>query len=94
MEIANEFGFSLSGDLGKYLGVPLQHKKVSKGFFSLVTNKVIRKLSAWKANNLSLASRLTLCSSVLNAVPSYAMQFAFLPSSICSEFDSINRKFL
>ena len=46
MEIASEFGFSLSSDLGKYLGVPLQHKRASKGFFSHVTDRVMRKLSA------------------------------------------------
>ena len=26
LEIATEFGFTITGDLGKYLGVPLQHK--------------------------------------------------------------------
>ncbi|CAN1153626.1 Putative ribonuclease H protein At1g65750 [Linum perenne] len=48
-----------------------------------------KKLAGWKANNLSLAGRVTLASSVLNAIPSFAMQTAFLPASIC---DSIDRK--
>ena len=40
-EIAEEFGFSLSGDLGKYLGFPLQHKRVSCSSFSYVTEKLM-----------------------------------------------------
>ena len=41
MEIANAFGFCLIGDLGKYLGVPLHHKRISSKSFSHVTNKLI-----------------------------------------------------
>ena len=41
MEIANEFGFSLIGDLGKCLGVPLNHKRISSQFFSHVTDKIM-----------------------------------------------------
>ena len=39
MEIANEFGFSLTSDLGKYLDVPLHHKRISSQFFRHVTDK-------------------------------------------------------
>ena len=41
VEIADEFGFSLTGDLGKYLGVPLIHRKVSSRSFSYVTEKLL-----------------------------------------------------
>ncbi|CAN1841739.1 Putative ribonuclease H protein At1g65750 [Linum perenne] len=47
------------------------------------------KLAGWKAHNLSLAGRVTLASSVLNAIPAYAMQTSLLPAYIC---DSIDRK--
>lgn len=84
----------LTGDLGKYLGVPLQHRRISKGFFSHVTEKIMKKLSAWKANSLSLAGRFTLCSSVINAMPVHMMQTSYLPNVVCSKLDSLNRKFL
>ena len=47
---ANDFGFSLTGDLGKYFGVPLQHKRASLRFYSHVTEKMLQRLSARKAN--------------------------------------------
>ncbi|CAI0476266.1 unnamed protein product, partial [Linum tenue] len=52
------------------------------------------KLSTWKAKNLSLAGRVTLAMSVLNAIPSYAMQTSPLPISVCGEIDRKNRGFM
>ena len=94
LKISNEFGFSIIGDLRKYLGVPLKHKRASSSFFSHITDRVMKRLSAWKANSLSLAGRLTLCSSVVSAIPIYDMQTALLPSSTCFKLDSMNKKFL
>ena len=79
LEISNEFGFSITGDLGKYLGVPLKHKRVSSSLYSHITDRVMKRLSAWKASSLSLAGRLTLCSSVVSAIPIYDMQTAWIP---------------
>ncbi|CAN1751196.1 Putative ribonuclease H protein At1g65750 [Linum perenne] len=52
------------------------------------------KLAGWKRNSLSLAGRVTLALSVLNAIPSYAMQSSALPASITSLIDSILRNFV
>ena len=35
LEIANDFGFSLTGDLGKYLGVPLQIREFLLDFLAM-----------------------------------------------------------
>ena len=83
MEIAEAFGFCLIGDLGKYLGVPLRHNRTSSNSFSFVTDKLLQRMSSWKATTLSLAGRITLCSSVLSATPIYQMQTAFLPLAVC-----------
>ncbi|CAN1131019.1 Putative ribonuclease H protein At1g65750 [Linum perenne] len=53
-----------------------------------------KKLAGWKANNLSLAGRVTLASSVLNAIPSYVMQTAALPVYICEAIDKKVRDFI
>ncbi|CAN1150946.1 Putative ribonuclease H protein At1g65750 [Linum perenne] len=52
------------------------------------------KLAGWKRNSLSLAGRVTLALSVLNAIPTYAMQSSALPTSITSRIDSILRNFV
>ncbi|CAN1745014.1 Protein DETOXIFICATION 42 [Linum perenne] len=53
-----------------------------------------KKLAGWKANNLSLAGRVTLASSVLNAIPSFVMQTAFLPVHVCEAIDKKVRDFI
>ena len=93
-EIASAFGFSLTNDLGKYLGVPFHHRRVNANSFSYVTESLMQKLSTWKTPSLSLAGRLVLCKSVISALPTYAMQTSLLPSRVCKKIDSICRRFL
>ncbi|CAN1193291.1 Putative ribonuclease H protein At1g65750 [Linum perenne] len=52
------------------------------------------KLAGWKAHNLSLAGRVTLASSVLNAIPSFVMHTAFLLVSVCEGIDKKIRNFI
>ncbi|CAN1787165.1 Putative ribonuclease H protein At1g65750 [Linum perenne] len=53
-----------------------------------------RKLDGWKCNSLSLAGRVTLAISVLNSIPSYAMQTAVLPVHVANRIDAIIRNFV
>ncbi|XP_061369208.1 uncharacterized protein LOC133312081 [Gastrolobium bilobum] len=93
-ELSNELGFSLTGDLGKYLGVNLHHKRVTKGSFSHIIERVNRKMGAWKRRSLSLAGRNVLAQSVLSALPMYDMQTNLLPLGICDSMEKITRGFL
>ncbi|CAN1758488.1 Putative ribonuclease H protein At1g65750 [Linum perenne] len=52
------------------------------------------RLAGWKAENLSLAGRVTLATSVLNSLPCFIMQTAFLPVSLCDKIDRIIRNFI
>lgn len=54
----------------------------------------MQRLSSWKANSLSLAGRITLCSSVLLAIPLYSMQIARLPMPKCDPIVAFCRSFL
>lgn len=54
-KISNSLGFQLAADLGKYLGVPLHHKKDTTQSFQYLVDKVSTRLSSWKSNSLSLA---------------------------------------
>lgn len=49
----------LTDDLGKYLGVPLIHGRVTKSPYQDIAAKVNAKLSNWKVNTLSLAGHVT-----------------------------------
>ena len=93
-EIANTLGFSLSSDLGKYLGLPLHHKRVSKQTYHFILEKVSKKMCSWKASSLSLAGRITLSKSVLAAIPQYYFQTTKLPTSICDNVEKVCRDFI
>ena len=41
-KISFAFGYQLINHLGKYMGVPLNHKRLSRHSFSWVTNKLMR----------------------------------------------------
>ncbi|CAN1129038.1 Putative ribonuclease H protein At1g65750 [Linum perenne] len=81
-------------DLGRYLGVPVLHGRVKRSTYEFILERMDKKLAGWKANNLSLAGRVTLASSVLNAIPSYVMQTAFLPVYVCEAIDKKVRDFI
>lgn len=72
-------GIPLTHNLGKYLGSPLLHHRVTKNLFTDILEKLKSKLSGWKAKTLSLAGRATLIQSVTSAIASYNMQTMELP---------------
>ncbi|CAN1808124.1 Putative ribonuclease H protein At1g65750 [Linum perenne] len=93
-DIAGILGIGVTRDLGRYLGVPILHGRVTKQTYSYILDRLDNKLAGWKAENLSLAGRVTLASSVLNSIPSYVMQTAFLPISLCDQIDRKIRNFI
>ncbi|KAK4482042.1 hypothetical protein RD792_012965 [Penstemon davidsonii] len=83
-----------TNDLGRYLGVPIIHERVSPRLFRGVVDRVAKRLSAWKAKLLSLAGRTTLIKSVTSSIPNHVMQSAWLPETTCAQLDKLNRNFL
>ncbi|CAN1768790.1 Putative ribonuclease H protein At1g65750 [Linum perenne] len=81
-------------DLGRYLGVPILHGRVTKYTYDYLLDHLDSRLAGWKAENLSLTGRVSLASSVLNSLPCYVMQTAFLPVSLCDKIDRKIRNFI
>lgn len=71
--ISSLLGFSVTEDLGKYLGIPLQHFRVSNSRYNELVDKVEKRLPGWTASHLSRAGHITLAQSVLQAIPIYVM---------------------
>ncbi|KAA3460126.1 reverse transcriptase [Gossypium australe] len=93
-QISQFFGFQKVLNLGKYLGVPLLHDRVTKSTLNFVIDKVRSKLQNWDARKLSLAGRITLAQSVLLTIPSYFMQSLVIPKGVCDEIERITRQFI
>ncbi|KAF7841372.1 ribonuclease H [Senna tora] len=93
-EISSALGFTITDDMGKYLGVPLIHGRVNRHTYNFIVDKVRNRLASWKCNSLSLAGRITMVQSVASAIPNYAMQTASLPIRVCNDVEKLNRDFI
>ena len=92
--VSNICQIPMTSDLGKYLGVPIHHSRVTRGTYLHILEKVKMKLVEWKANMLSLVGRLTLIQTTTAAIPIYSMEMMKLPLGICDHTDRVNRTFL
>lgn len=81
-------------NMGKYLGIPILQKRVSKNTFAYILENMTRKLASWKTETLSLAGRRVLTQSALASIPVYTMQAMVLPKGTCEDIDRICRNFL
>ncbi|KAK9232243.1 hypothetical protein WN943_022488 [Citrus x changshan-huyou] len=63
--IGTTLQFSVTTDLGNYLGMSLSHSRVSKATYHGILENVERKLNGWSAKFLSFAGRVTLTQFVL-----------------------------
>ena len=76
------------------LGFPLNHRGTARNRYNFIVERVISKLSGWKAKFLSFAGRTMLIKSVMAAIPNHVMQGVALRSHLCEKLDKINRDFL
>lgn len=72
-------GIPLTKDLGKYLGAPMIHGRVTRQTYKDMLSRMQLRLASWENKSLSMAGRIVLIQSVLSAIPNYLMQTCFLP---------------
>lgn len=68
--------------------------RVTKANFQFIVEKVQSRLASWMNKLLNKAGRLTLGKSLLNSLPVYYMQVAWLPQNICDHIDKLTRDFV
>lgn len=73
IQINGKLGFGRTNDINKYLGVNINHGRVSKKSLHGIIDKVQKWLSVWKKRSFSFTRRLTLTKAVLNVLPSYTI---------------------
>ncbi|GKV43678.1 hypothetical protein SLEP1_g50939 [Rubroshorea leprosula] len=94
LNICQDLSYQQTNEIGKYLGIPISPKRISKTNCQFILEKIRSKLSGWKTKFFSMAGGLTLISSVLTSIPNFYMQVMWLPSSIHKEIDRISNNFL
>ncbi|KAL5541901.1 hypothetical protein UlMin_009611 [Ulmus minor] len=77
----------------KYLGLPCFTGKNKQGIFSSIKDRVWNKLCGWKSKLLSAGGREILSKTVIQAIPSYAMNLFKLPISLINELHRLCAQF-
>ena len=92
--ICETLNFQETLNLGKYLSVPILHGCTRKNNYQYIIDRIDSKLAGWKCKSLSLAGRVTLDVSILNAIPSYAMKTVVIRFHICNKIDMCIHNFV
>ncbi|KAK2417953.1 hypothetical protein QL285_040194 [Trifolium repens] len=92
--LSTKSGLKETMNLGNYLGVPALGRSPRIHDFQYLIEKVKTRLAGWKAKQLSLAGRITLAKSVIQAIPIYPMMSMPIPISCLNEIEKIQRAFI
>jgi hypothetical protein len=92
--LTEQSGVKETQQLGKYLGVPALGRAPRIHDFQYLVEKIKGRLAGWKAKQLSLAGRITLAKSVIQATPIYPMMSTPIPKSCLNEIEKVQRAFL
>jgi hypothetical protein len=77
----------------RYLGMPLSLGRLRMVHLQHVLDRARSHLASWKGRWINAGGRQTLASSVLSALPIFAMTALKLPPKFIQEFDKIRRNF-
>lgn len=94
VNISSLAGISKTNNLGRYLGVPSIHGRMTSSMFTPLLDHIKAQLEGWKAKQLSFAGRVVLAQSVLCSIPYFSMQTNLLPKGVCRTIDRIIRCFI
>jgi hypothetical protein len=87
------FGCGMGQYPFRYLGIPMNHKKLSNRDWKAVEERFQKKLSCWKGKLLSYGGRLVLINSVLSSLAMYMMSFFEVPKGILKKLDFYRSNF-
>ncbi|KAL1218351.1 putative ribonuclease H protein [Cardamine amara subsp. amara] len=90
----NNQGFQ-SGSLPiKYLGLPLQHRKLRKAEYSPLTDSIATRFNHWAVKCLSFAGRLQLIKSVIYSLVNFWCSAFAIPRGCLKAIEQLCNKFL
>lgn len=78
---------------GKYLGLPGDWGRSKSNELDWIKERVVSKLQGWREGLLNQASKEVLITSVIQAIPSYAMAMVKFPITFCKKLCSAVARF-
>ena len=77
----------------RYLGIPMQFRRLKNADWREVEERFQKKLCAWKGKMLSVGGRLVLINSVLSNLSMYMFSFFEVPREVLKKLDFYRSKF-
>ncbi|XP_074305864.1 uncharacterized protein LOC141641086 [Silene latifolia] len=93
-DIAQVSGFQEGKLPFKYLGIPIQHGRLTRADCNILLENIISRIRGIGARKLSYAGRLVLINSVLNTLHNYWASIFLIPKGVIKRLKSICRNFL
>jgi hypothetical protein len=92
--LTEQSGLKEMQHLGNYLGVLALGRAPKVQDIQYLVEKVKGRLAGWKAKQLSLAGRITVAKSIIQAIPIYPMMSMPIPKSCLKEIEKVQRAFI
>lgn len=86
--LQNKMNFKVVGSHSKYSGLPVVFSRKKNEVFSLVIDRVWKKVKGWKEGLLSRAGK-----EVAKSIPTYIMSCYRIPESCCKEIENMFARF-
>nr|XP_023872480.1 uncharacterized protein LOC111985081 [Quercus suber] len=92
-EIKNLLAIPAIQRVEQYLDLPSLVGRAKQRSFSMIKERIWKKLKGWKEKLLSQAGREILIKAVVQAIPTYTMSCFKLPKGLINEIEGLIRKF-
>jgi len=77
----------------RYLGLPMNTRKLNNKDWKAIEERIEKRLSGWKGKLLSVGGRLVLINSVLSSLPMFMMSFFEIPKGVLERLDCFRSRF-
>ena len=76
----------------KYLGIPINYRKLLIKEWKIIEDRFEKKLGSWTGKMLSYGDRLVLINSVLTSLPMFLLSFFEIPVGVRKRLDYFRRR--
>lgn len=94
MNLAGLMGIRIGKFPFRYLGIPIDAKRLGLADYSEIIEKMTAKIASWTARCLSYAGRLVLIKHVISTIGCYWMRTMLFPKEVLRRVTSICRAYL
>ncbi|CAH9124076.1 unnamed protein product [Cuscuta epithymum] len=89
VQLGGGLGIRLEFEMDSYLGPPALVGRRKKEILCYLKERIIKRLQSWNHRFLSRAGREVLLKSVIQSMPTYAMNVFLLPLEMCNDIEKL-----